>query len=120
MGRELRRVPLDFAWPLQKVWAGFLNPHWRPCPEQAANNCHGGSTSAGKWLDALARLIGLVGEEGAENTPATRERMERSYSRGAAEEFVRRGWAPTGMGVRHEDGTLTMLRDIETCGTEES
>ena len=279
MGRELRRVPLDFAWPLQKVWAGFLNPHWRPCPEQAANNCHGGSTSAGKWLDALARLIGLVGEEGAENTPAARERMERSgrvyphpwlqewtmaprtelpaevwatiqaepssaqrhrlyqrarqqhpatllnldseitelvqglaggeplglgqashaifrgltraagvdpeswgvckvckgdgmdpaardayeawqseppptgegwqlwettsegapispvfatevefvdyligegYSRGAAEEFVRRGWAPTGMGVRNEDGTTTMLRDIETCGTGES
>ena len=27
MGRELKRVPLDFQWPLNKVWAGFLNPH---------------------------------------------------------------------------------------------
>lgn len=27
MGRELRRVPLDFSWELSKVWEGFLNPH---------------------------------------------------------------------------------------------
>ncbi len=26
MGRELRRVPLDFSWPLEKTWEGFLNP----------------------------------------------------------------------------------------------
>lgn len=35
MGREIRRVPLDFEWPLQKVWQGFLNPHYdhaRECP----------------------------------------------------------------------------------------
>lgn len=25
MGRELRRVPLDFAWPLNKVWSGFTS-----------------------------------------------------------------------------------------------
>ena len=26
MGRQLKRVSLDFAWPLYKVWEGFLNP----------------------------------------------------------------------------------------------
>jgi len=26
MGREIRRVPLDFDWPLKKTWWGFLNP----------------------------------------------------------------------------------------------
>lgn len=26
MGREVRRVPLDFDWPLNKVWEGFLMP----------------------------------------------------------------------------------------------
>lgn len=26
MGRELKRVPLDFTWPLNKPWKGFLNP----------------------------------------------------------------------------------------------
>jgi hypothetical protein len=35
MGRQLRRVSLDFAWPLNEVWSGFLNPHWskrKKCP----------------------------------------------------------------------------------------
>lgn len=35
MGRELKRVPLDFDWPPKEVWKGYLNPHWessRPCP----------------------------------------------------------------------------------------
>lgn len=27
MGREVRRVPLDFDWPLEEVWRGFVNPH---------------------------------------------------------------------------------------------
>lgn len=26
MGRELKRVPLSFNWPLSKTWGGFLNP----------------------------------------------------------------------------------------------
>lgn len=36
MGRELKRVPLDFAWPLKKTWGGYLNPHYSQrtdCPE---------------------------------------------------------------------------------------
>lgn len=40
MGREVKRVPLDFYWPLKKVWRGFLTPdelHEDECPEQ----CHG-------------------------------------------------------------------------------
>lgn len=34
MGRELKRVPLDFDWPLHQPWSGFLNPHY-----SAANRC---------------------------------------------------------------------------------
>jgi hypothetical protein len=26
MGREMKRVPLDFNWPLKKTWGGYLNP----------------------------------------------------------------------------------------------
>jgi hypothetical protein len=65
MSRELRRVPLDFDWPLKKVWDGFVNPHYRECPEAAKNNCIAGYTPAGKWLESIARLIALVGEEAA-------------------------------------------------------
>lgn len=28
MGRQLRRVALDFKWPIDKVYDGFLNPHY--------------------------------------------------------------------------------------------
>lgn len=28
MSREIRRVPLDFNWPLNKVWKGYLNPEY--------------------------------------------------------------------------------------------
>jgi hypothetical protein len=31
MGREVKRVALDFKWPLKKTWDGFLNPHYREC-----------------------------------------------------------------------------------------
>lgn len=27
MGREIKRVPIDFSWPLDQTWAGFVNPH---------------------------------------------------------------------------------------------
>jgi len=29
MGREVRRVPLSFNWPLEVVWGGYLNPYDR-------------------------------------------------------------------------------------------
>lgn len=35
MGRELKRVPLDFDQPLNEVWKGFLNPLYvaKQCPD---------------------------------------------------------------------------------------
>lgn len=50
MGREIKRVPLDFEWPIGKVWQGYLSPeryHFPKCldcngsgysPEAAAIN----------------------------------------------------------------------------------
>lgn len=35
MGREIKRVPLDFKWPKDKVWEGYLNPHY----EGHCTNC---------------------------------------------------------------------------------
>lgn len=39
MGREVKRVALDFSWPLKKVWTGFLNPH--PHATQPCSHCEG-------------------------------------------------------------------------------
>lgn len=29
MGRELKRVPLDFDWPQRQTWEGYLNPYYK-------------------------------------------------------------------------------------------
>jgi hypothetical protein len=35
MGRELKRVPLDFKWPIDQIWKGYINPYrsqeCKPC-----------------------------------------------------------------------------------------
>lgn len=51
MGRELRRVPLDFEWEAGKVWEGFLNPHHATldCKDCAAS----GSSPEARHLNAL-------------------------------------------------------------------
>lgn len=50
MGREIKRVPLDFDWPKDVVWGGFLNPFYKQstkCPD-----CDGrGSTAAYRELE---------------------------------------------------------------------
>jgi hypothetical protein len=42
MGRTLRRVPLDFNWPLNKTWEGFLNPYAK---QQLDCECDGSGLS---------------------------------------------------------------------------
>lgn len=27
MGREIKRVPVDFDWPLEQIWAGYVSPY---------------------------------------------------------------------------------------------
>lgn len=56
MSKELKRVPMDFDWPLNEPWEGYLNPHTQEqvdCPD-----CHyfGRSTGyslAGNLLHSL-------------------------------------------------------------------
>jgi hypothetical protein len=47
MGRELKRVPLDFKWPLHMPWKGYLNPY----DSQRCKSCDGsGSNQQTKQL----------------------------------------------------------------------
>jgi len=58
MGREVKRVALDFNWPLDKTWEGFLNPHYQECVV-----CNGrGSTSDELWLNSIVYLLMMLGE----------------------------------------------------------
>jgi len=48
MGREVRRVPLEFDWPTDKVWEGFLSPErldGDDCPD-----CKGGYSPHARHL----------------------------------------------------------------------
>jgi hypothetical protein len=62
MGRQLRRVALDFEWPLNKVWKGFINPIQGPCPEDQ-KTCFRGQTAAGLWLDTITRFLVIVADD---------------------------------------------------------
>ena len=60
MGQKtLKRVPLNFDWPIGTVWKGYLNPHHRDCP-----HCESGYTPAGQALHRIAHLLMIAGECG--------------------------------------------------------
>lgn len=46
MGREIKRVPLDFQWPMEKVWSGFKNPYYDACRKCAVCDGSGYSPEA--------------------------------------------------------------------------
>jgi hypothetical protein len=84
VGREVRRVPVDFNWPLEKVWDGYLMPaslRENPCPA-----CERGYSPDGEALFKL--WYGYVpfdpASTGAErltaDTPAVRAFAERNVS----------------------------------------
>jgi len=56
MGREVKRVALDFDWPMDKVWDGYVNSHYVPCEA-----CHGQRSVDGEWLDTIINLLLLAG-----------------------------------------------------------
>jgi hypothetical protein len=61
MGREVRRVPLDFDWPLNKTWEGYLTPdslYGKPC-----DRCNGGETWASRWLYLLCSRINMLASD---------------------------------------------------------
>jgi hypothetical protein len=58
MGREVKRVPLDFDWPLDKVWKGYVLPEslrGSQCPD-----CEGGQTHLGWWVQNVTYLVGML------------------------------------------------------------
>ncbi len=62
MGRELKRVALDFEWPENKVWSGYINPHYAKNHQCAA--CGGaGETTSRQRLGDLVSLLMLSGTD---------------------------------------------------------
>lgn len=63
MGRKLKRVAIDFDYPLKTVWKGYLNPFYKKCP-----HCDGGVTNARKRLSDLVSLLMLSGSDAVKET----------------------------------------------------
>ena len=59
MSREVRRVPLDFDWPLNKVWKGYKRPS--RLDGDTCHACNGsGQTHFGWWLQHLSQRMGML------------------------------------------------------------
>lgn len=59
MGRELKRVPLDFAWPLKLVWGGYVNPYnsqAQECPDCKGRGCKDHGLSTCKLCEGVGEL----------------------------------------------------------------
>lgn len=61
MSREVRRVPRDFAWPLDTVWEGYLMPD--RLQEEPCQHCHLGETWSSRWLYLLCSRINMLAED---------------------------------------------------------
>lgn len=62
MSREVKRVPLDFDWPLNQVWNGYLMPE--RLETLMCEQCKGsGTTAARAWLEAITRMILMLDDD---------------------------------------------------------
>jgi hypothetical protein len=108
MGREIKRVAIDFDWPMSQVWSGFLNPsdsdEWTaqepPAGEgwQVWETVSEGSpvTPVFSTPEALAHHLSEKGDAWAQ-ARAARGMPERLPTYEQALAFVMDGWAPTTM-----------------------
>jgi hypothetical protein len=84
MGREIKRVPLDFDWPLNEVWAGFDNPYYtaKDCPH-CNRSGYGPDTKRlyDQWYGYAEFYPSMTGSEVlTPKTPAVRAFAERNCS----------------------------------------
>lgn len=84
MGREVRRVPLDFDWPLRKVWEGFLMPD--SLSEDECQDCENGYSQhanalRGIWYGYLPFHPAITGSQPYDIwTPEVRQFAERNIA----------------------------------------
>mgnify|MGYP006951075660 CR=1 FL=1 len=95
MGREVRRVALDFDWPLNKVWEGFLSPDRfdeDQCPDCKSGYSPQAQNLYGLWYGKIPFDPNSTGSTPwGIGTPAIRARAERNVA--DAPEYYGRGEA---------------------------
>lgn len=86
MERQLRRVPLDFDWPLDTIWSGFINPHYDQCINCPDCEGSGYSPEARRLKDQWYGYVPFRPEDRgsrpwAPSDPVVREFAERNVTR---------------------------------------
>lgn len=91
MGREVRRVPLEFDHPEGQVWPGFLGREITEPPE-------GEGWQLWKTVSegSPASPVFATDEEVAEWMVNDARGLSRASSMDVARRFIEEGWAPTG------------------------
>ncbi|MCC7017808.1 MAG: hypothetical protein IT564_11465 [Rhodospirillales bacterium] len=120
MGREVKRVPLDFDWPIGKVWQGFLNPYYdllTTC-EQCGGNGYSPEASLlhGIWYlsqhelkDMQALIDSVMGSDLKAFAQGFVDRAKNIELRG-----TRGGWSSWAMSV----ATPQWCYEIEQCDVQ--
>jgi hypothetical protein len=115
VSREVRRVPLDFDWPLDTLWGGYVMPDRlkrNPCPD-----CENGSTAAAEWLRTFCRRIQDLGDDirdqqsGRPMHPCLAEDPNPFTTRGAIDPVTRR-WTELPRIIRPTADILPLLTGL--------
>lgn len=62
MGRDVKRVPVDFGWPLNEIWEGYLTPD--RLQGETCRSCNGsGQTHFGWWLHYFCYEIAMLASD---------------------------------------------------------
>lgn len=86
MGREIKRVPLNFEWPIDTIWSGYVNPFYQQCEECQECGGTGGSPESNRLKDKWYGNAQFRPEERgsvpfAPEHPTVRAMAERNISR---------------------------------------
>lgn len=77
MSREVRRVPLDFDAPMT-TWHGYLRPEHLDLPQ--CQTCGGsGWNTASRWVQCLADLIAMLGDDNIDHQMRSPSREMHPY-----------------------------------------
>lgn len=91
MGREIKRVPILWDWPLDKVWEGFLNPlgGFPPCPDCSYKSA---PTIMDQLFPSAVHGTGLTPEAYAIDQTFYPHQIESAMFGGSAEGARRLAW----------------------------
>lgn len=128
MSREVKRVPLDFDWPLNKTWRGYVNPyhiHAHDCQACGGSGCAPEAKRiSDQWYgDAHFDPVAYGAEPITAESPALREAVTRKIQwsqqlakqEGTPEFYTANGSIPFEVAVNREMARLAHLWRHHWC-----